>query len=100
MIFIMKLVFSKQDFQKVKESEQFKKKRLLTMNRIDRNMKEPDFNRRQLLQIMKEPDFSKKMLLPDMKEPDFNRKMSSVNMKEPDFNKNKKIKPLKLKMNH
>ena len=83
---MMKTWMHYQDFQKVKESEQFKKKRLQTMSRIDRNMKEPDFNRRQLLQIMKEPDF--------------NRKMSSPNMKEPDFNKNKKIKPLKLKMNH
>lgn len=42
-------------------------------------MKEPDFSKRQLLQIMNEPD---------------------LNMKESDFNKKKKTKPLKQKMNH
>jgi hypothetical protein len=56
-------------------------------------MKEPDFSKRQLLQIMNEPDLN-------MKEPDFSKRMSSRNMKESDFNKKKKTKPLKQKMNH
>jgi hypothetical protein len=56
----MKSVFSKQDFQKVKESEHYKKRRSTTMKRIDRNTKEPDFNKKMSLPNMKEPDFNKK----------------------------------------
>lgn len=38
--------------------DQFRRKRLLNMKEIGRNMKEPDFCRRIALVNMKEPDFS------------------------------------------
>jgi hypothetical protein len=60
-------MFSIKDCLSQKISEIFKKKKLLIMKPIDKNMKEPDFNRSKSLLGMSEPDLN-------MKEPDSNRR--------------------------
>ena len=53
-------MFSIKDCLSQKISEIFKKKKLLIMKPIDKNMKEPDFNRSKSLLGMSEPDSNRR----------------------------------------